>query len=60
MVVLKYHHTSWSQHLYLLSVEEMRFFFNRGLTHAELVKVAVVAPTELQELGGGSQSQPTS
>ena len=25
----------------------------------ELVKVAEVAPTELQELGGGSQSQPT-
>ena len=25
----------------------------------ELVKVAGVAPTELQELGGGSQSQPT-
>ena len=26
---------------------------------SELVKVAGVAPTELQELGGGSQSQPT-
>ena len=25
----------------------------------ELVKVAGVAPTEMQELGGGSQSQPT-
>ena len=25
---------------------------------AELVKVAGVAPTEMQELGGGSQSQP--
>ena len=25
----------------------------------EVVKVAGVAPTELQELGGGSQSQPT-
>ena len=29
---------------------------NRG---PELVKVAGVAPTELQELGGGSQFQPT-
>ena len=28
-------------------------------TAPELVKVAGVAPTELQELGGGSQSQPT-
>ena len=26
---------------------------------SELVKVAGVAPTELQELGGGAQSQPT-
>ena len=26
---------------------------------SELVKLAGVAPTELQELGGGSQSQPT-
>ena len=29
------------------------------LNRPELVKVAGVAPTELQELGGGSQSQPT-
>ena len=31
----------------------------RWSPYAELIKVAGVAPTELQELGGVSQSQPT-
>ena len=35
------------------------FRWDRITASTELVKVAGVAPTELQELEGGSQSQPT-
>ena len=34
-------------------------FRGQAAAGAEMVKVAEVAPTELQDLGGGSQSQPT-
>ena len=37
----------------------LRVVFMATKRAPELVKVAGVAPTELQELGGGSQSQPT-